>query len=233
MNKPQYDQIGIAMTCRSYEEYMRMFDLTDADLGEGAILDVAAGGSSFTAEARERGFEAYAVDPHYGSDISQWVREASDEITVSTAKLDRLKEHFRWDYYGSIERHHAGRVASLARFTEHSRQAAGSRIYIDGRLPRLPFSDNRFSFILCSHFMFLYADQFDFEFHKQSVRELMRIGRPGGKICIYPLISLQWKPYERLKELLAVVESHGSAAELKESKLPFMPGSEKFLQITV
>lgn len=232
MKKQQYEQIGVAMTCRSFDEYMRMFDLNEAQLAAGPILDVAAGGSSFTAQARERGYEALAADPHYGADVQRWILEAAQEIEVSTAKLDRLKDNFQWDYYGSLEQHRAGREASLARFREHLAKADNKAFYIDGRLPNLPFEENSFSLILCSHFLFLYAEQFGFEFHRQSIKELMRIAKPGGRICIYPLLSLQWEPYARLEELIGDIESSGGKAELLHSKLPFIPGSNHFLRIT-
>jgi hypothetical protein len=58
-----YEQLGVAMTCRSFAEYERMFDLVKSDLQKGSILDIASGASSFTAMARRHGYEAFAVDP--------------------------------------------------------------------------------------------------------------------------------------------------------------------------
>ncbi len=48
----RYEQIGVAMTCRSYEEYERMFACDFGGSKLGAILDIAGGASSFTADAR-------------------------------------------------------------------------------------------------------------------------------------------------------------------------------------
>ena len=52
---------------RSLDEYVRFFDLDIDELRGRPVLDVAAGPSSFTAEACRRGIDAVAVDPLYGS----------------------------------------------------------------------------------------------------------------------------------------------------------------------
>ncbi|OMF21674.1 methylase [Paenibacillus sp. FSL H8-0548] len=231
MIKKHYEQIGVAMTCRSYEEYVRMFDLLPEDMENGRLLDVAAGGSSFTAEANARGYSAYAVDPRYGAGIKEWIQEATEEIETSTAKLAKLQENFDWSYYESLEKHRAGRVASIERFAAHVLDAEHQERYIDGKLPELPFADDSFSLVLCSHFMFLYADQFGPEFHTKAVLELMRVCKPGGQIRIYPLVSLNWERYAELGKLLEIIEFNGGKAQLLTSHLPFIPSSTEYLKI--
>lgn len=231
MKTPYYEQIGVAMTCRSFDEYLHMFDLTPIELDRGKILDVAAGGSSFTAEATMRGYEAIAVDPRYANDVEQWIIEAGEEIDVSTAKLDKLKASFDWSYYGSVDRHRSGRELSLTKFSEHLDTVEGSGCYKAGLLPELPFEDKSFSLVLCSHFLFLYAEQFGFEFHKQSVLELMRLCQSDGEVRIYPLISLKWDTFGSLDELMDIIIQHGGKPEVMPSKLPFIPGSDKYLRI--
>lgn len=233
MSKQGYEQIGVAMTCRSYDEYIRMFDLKEADLTSGMVLDVAAGGSSFTAEAALRGCSAIAVDPRYGSGVQEWIREAAQEIETSTAKLAKIADSFDWSYYGSLEKHREGREASLQKFAADVSESAYIDRYTDGRLPNIPLNDNQFSLVLCSHFMFLYAEQFGYEFHVQSILELMRVCRPGGQIRIYPLIALNWEPYPELDQLLVTIKANGGNPELLPSKLPFIPGSDRFLRISL
>lgn len=225
LSKMFYDQVGVAMTCRGYEEYKAMFGLTEAELSAEPILDVAAGGSSFTAEARGCGFEAVAVDPRYNGNVLAWVEEAREEIESSTAKLDALKDRFDWSYYGSIDQHRRGREASLSKFASHVQSPSGALCYKGGSLPSLPFEDDEFAFVLCSHFLFLYAEQFGHSFHEESLRELMRVCKPGGTVRIYPLISLHWKPYEKLGDLMEMIRREGGSPALKSSGLPFIPGS--------
>jgi SAM-dependent methyltransferase len=231
MGKQSYEQIGVAMTCRSFEEYVRMFDLQPADLEKGLLLDVAAGGSSFTAEANAKGYSAFAVDPRYGAGIQEWIGEASEEIETSTAKLIKLQDHFDWSYYGSVENHKSGREASLELFASHVKDDKCHDCYIDGKLPELPFPDDTFSLVLCSHFMFLYASQFGPDFHEEAILELMRICKPGGQIRIYPLISLSWEPYAELEALMETIGTNGGRVELLASNLPFIPSSSQFMRI--
>ncbi|SFE97865.1 Methyltransferase domain-containing protein [Paenibacillus catalpae] len=232
MSRDVYQQVGVAMTCRGFDEYMRMFDLTEKELKLGRVLDVAGGGSSFAADAALRGYDAIAADPRYVLDTNQWIEEAAAEIDTSTAKLDKLRDYFDWSYYGSLEQHREGRLESLRRFREHLHSAEGRSRYIAGSLPGLPFRNDTFSLVLCSHFLFLYAEQFGFEFHKQSILELMRVCKPGGEVRVYPLYSLGWKPFERMDELLAAILEHGGEPELLPSRLPFIPGSSQYLRIT-
>ncbi|CAM4059553.1 class I SAM-dependent methyltransferase [Paenibacillus alkaliterrae] len=233
MSTQRYEQVGVAMTCRGYEEYVRMFDLKEADLSAGQVLDVAAGGSSFTADANERGYSAVAVDPRYGAGVQQWVMEAEQEIETSTAKLAKLADAFDWSYYGTLEQHREGRKASHARFTADVLSNDHKQNYVGGQLPDLPFSDERFSLVLCSHFMFLYANHFGPDFHVKSIFELMRICKPGGQIRIYPLISLNWELYPELERLIETINRSGATTELLPSKLPFIPGSDYFLRISL
>lgn len=233
MTQTFYEQVGVAMTCRGFEEYQAMFALREDELIRGAILDVAGGGSSFTAEARARGMEAFAVDPRYEGDVMRWIDQARGEIDVSTAKIDALKEKFDWSYYGSVDRHREGRVASLNKFAAHVQSPGGPSIYRGGALPELPYEDDSFALVLCSHFLFLYAEQFGLSFHKESIRELKRVCKPGGVIRIYPLLSLKWEPYEGLEELLEMVRAEGGTPVLRTSHLPFIPGSNQMLEIVM
>lgn len=231
MSKSVYEQAGVAMTCRGFAEYQAMFNLLEEELAAGPILDVAGGGSSFTAEARRKGYEAMAADPRYAGDVEAWIQEAHVEIEVSTAKLDGLKDRFDWSYYGSLENHRSGREKSLGMFAAHVSSAEGGHRYIGGSLPELPFENDMFSLVLCSHFLFLYAEQFGYEFHEASIRELIRVCKPGGTVRVYPLISLHWKPYEKLDELMEAIRKAGGTPEIRESRLPFIPGSDRMLVI--
>jgi hypothetical protein len=233
MSKQRYEQAGVAMTCRSFKEYERMFNLTEAELKAGPILDVAAGGSSFTAEACRLGYRATAVDPRYGAETEAWIAEATAEIDTSTAKLTQLQGELDWSYYGSPEQHKAGRIRSIQLFAEDVKAAGHTTRYAAGRLPALDFADHAFSLVLCSHFLFLYAEQFGAEFHQQAVFELMRICKPGGQVRIYPLLTLGWEPYPFLDELIRAIEALGARAELVRSSLPFIPGSDKMLRISL
>ena len=100
-----YEQVGVAMTCRSYGEYEKMFLLEDDCLKKGKILDVAAGASSFVAEANERGYDAVAIDPLYNLTVEQMTLHGQKEMKEVTEKLAKNMSFFSWDSYKNLEQH--------------------------------------------------------------------------------------------------------------------------------
>ncbi len=228
-----YPQTGVAVTCRSFREYEAMFALDDGALAGGPTLDVAGGASSFAAEARARGARVVSADPRYAKSAAALYAESLEEIASSTAKLERAKDRFDWTYYGSIEAHRANRERSLERFVADYRAEteAGSAAYVSAALPKLPFDDGTFALTLCSHFLFLYEEQFTHEFHRDALLELYRVARPGGEVRVYPLYTLRHERYPGLDDLIREFESAGAAVRLLPSRLPFISGSTELLAI--
>ncbi|WP_170318209.1 methylase [Paenibacillus thalictri] len=227
----RYEQVGVAMTCRSFAEYERMFDLDEELLSRGPILDVAAGASSFTAEARSKGYEAMAVDPQYALTRDELYANGREEIEVSTAKLAKLQHQYDWSFYGNIDLHKQGRLRSLETFIADFNSVNGEKVYRNGRLPHLPLEESRYALILCSHFLFLYHHQFNYEFHRDAVLGLLGLCRPGGEIRLYPVFTLSWVAYPCMERLLADLHQAGAETAFLPSKLPFIPGSGELLQV--
>ncbi|TVY06658.1 class I SAM-dependent methyltransferase [Paenibacillus cremeus] len=227
--KRKYEQIGVAMTCRSYEEYVRMFALREEMLGSGPILDVSAGASSFVAYACGRGKQAVAADPLYRMAVEEIREHGRQEIETSTAKLAGLEDRFDWTFYGSLDQHQAMRERSLQRFVTDYELDTDHQRYIAAGLPSLPFESNTFELVMCSHFLFLYHEQFDYSFHRDAVKELFRVCRPGGEVRIYPIYTLGWERYPHLDLILEELRVEGAEASVLRSGLPFIPGSTELL----
>jgi ubiquinone/menaquinone biosynthesis C-methylase UbiE len=226
-----YEQVGVAMTCRSYTEYEKMFVLEKEDLQQDVILDVAGGASSFTAAAKSKGIKAFAVDPLYNKSIPEMAEFGRNEITLSTEKLVMLEQSFDWSYYGSPELHREHRLSSLDLFMADYSKEDAVNTYFPSALPELPFAANSFSLILCSHFLFLYQEQFDYTFHINAVIEMLRVCRAGGQIRIYPIFDFKRLPYPYLERFMRQLQEHGARTELIPSKLPFITGSTHYLKI--
>lgn len=224
-----YPQAGVAVTCRSYREYAAMFALDEAALARGPVLDAAGGASSFAAEAAERGLDVKAADPRYALPADALYAESAREIETSTGKLAKLRESFDWTFYGSLDAHRAGREASLERFIRHYRENGTHGVYVPASLPSLPFADGTFALALCSHFLFLYEEQFDAAFHTAALRELYRVLAPGGELRVYPLASLRFARYGAMSEIESALSSWGAVVDELPSRLPFIPGSTHLL----
>ena len=65
--KDRIELSDVVLLGRTFEEYCRYFQLSDVELRHATTLDLGAGVSSFSAEARDRGYVVLAADPHLSS----------------------------------------------------------------------------------------------------------------------------------------------------------------------
>jgi hypothetical protein len=227
--KRQYPQQGFAMTCRSYAEYSGMFDLREQSLQGVKILDAAGGASSFTAEVRALGADAYAADPLYAYAPGQLAERGREEIRESAGKLAVLADLYDWSFYGSLENHQRVRLEALGRFLQDYEANVRNGRYVEAALPDLPFADGEFDLVLCSHFLFLYREQLGEAFHRMALKELLRVCRKGGSVRIYPLVDLSFGEFPGLSEWTAELEAAGVRMNRVPARLRFLPGSSEFL----
>jgi hypothetical protein len=227
----KYEQKGVAMTCRSFKEYKDIFNLNDELLQKGSVLDVAAGASSFTKELNDRGYPAFAIDPLYENAVEVLQQRGQREIEESTRKLAQVSQNYSWDYYGSLEHHQEQRKRSLSLFIEDYERYKDSGRYTPATLPAFPFPDNTFSLILCSHFLFLYEEQFSFDFHYSALKELVRICDESGEIRIYPLVGFDGEPYKKLDELIEKLEHNGIKVEFVTTEFRFLKKASQIMKL--
>jgi len=71
--------------------------------------------------------------------------------------------------------------------------------YVARELPELPFADDEFDLTLVSYLLFAYQERFDYEFHRDSILEIMRVTR--GEARIYPTVTFEAKPSEYIPML--------------------------------
>ncbi|MFC5471693.1 methyltransferase domain-containing protein [Cohnella suwonensis] len=225
---PEYPQTGVASTCRSYEEYVAMFGLTEKTIGTGPVLDVAGGASSFVARLNAKGVPAIAADPYYEGMTEDVIAAAREEIVTSSAKIAAMAGNFDWSFYGSPAAHRSMRENSLELFAAHFREDRTK--YVAASLPRLPFEDGTFALATCSHFLFLYAESFGQAFHAEAIAELLRVLKPGGELRIYPLVSLRWEPCAFLDDMLEELKGLADA-EFLPTELPFTPVRSRVLRL--
>jgi hypothetical protein len=102
--------------------------------------------------------------------------------------------------------------------------------YVAGELPRLSFADGEFDLALVSYFLFAYQDQLGYEFHRQSMLEIMRVTR--GEARIYPTVTFEAQPSEYIPMLQAdPVLERFAFTEIK-TNFEFLVNSNSFLRVT-
>lgn len=212
---------------RTFAEYMSMFNLSREELKGRRILDCPAGACSFTAIAGELGAEVTAADIAYYHPFEQLVAKGLADIDHAMIQMEKAKQNYQWDYFQSVAGLRNYRLQALADCKTDMEKHPHR--YVPAVLPELPFEDKEFDITLSAHFLFMYADRLDYEFHLQALKELMRVTKE--EIRIFPLTDLSCKRYEHLDKLIAFIESQGYSADEVTVNYEFQQGANSMLMI--
>lgn len=212
---------------RSFEEYTKFFALEPAALRRRAVLDVAAGPASFTAEAARLGIDAVAVDPHYVDSAGELTRQIGDDYERMFAQMRTKSQLFRLKSFPSLAAAASDRRTAATRFLADYENNARHGRYVRGALPHLPFLDGAFDLVLCAHLLFIYAVHFDFEWHVAACTELARVS--NGEVRIHPVCGADGRPYAELARLRSAMAERGIATMVTRVPYEFFAGSHSTL----
>jgi hypothetical protein len=212
---------------RSYDEYVRMFNLKDEDLN-GTILGCADGPAGFNAEMYHRGCRVISCDPIYRftrRQLKTQIKRASVKIIEQTKKN---MDNFMWSSIGSIKELRQIRHSAMRKFLDDFEGGKQQGRYIVAELPVLPFDDGAFDVALCSHFLFLYSDRLSLDFHRKSIAQLCRV---ANDVRIFPLIDLDLKPSPYVQPVASNLEKDGFTVSVERVNYEFQRGGNKMLRI--
>ena len=217
----------VVLLGRTFDEYARYFALDLEALRGCSVLDVASGVSSFCAEANAQGIHATAFDLIYDvspDEIQSRCEPDLDQVTRNIA----LAKTYKWDFYQSPAGMRRYRERAYQGFLTDYRTQRGAR-YVAGQLPRLPFADGQFDVTLTSYLLFVYEEHFDYEFHKRSVIEMMRVTKDEAR-C-YPVVTFEAKPCAYIDRLQSDPDLQHLTFEQVRTDFEFLIGSNAFLRI--
>jgi len=223
----RYELSDVLPWGRSFEEYVRMFGLSEDDLNR-IILGCADGPAGFNAQMNRRGRRVVSCDPIYRftrRQLNSRIEQACAEIIEQTKKNIG---NFVWSSITSIEELRKTRMSAMEQFLEDYDDGKKQGRYIDAELPILPFDDNTFDIALCSHFLFLYSDRLSLEFHRQSIEQLCRVAR---EVRIFPLIDLDLRPSPYVRPIAHYLETEGFAVSIERVGYEFQRGGNEMLRI--
>jgi len=212
---------------RNLEEYRAMFALDDGEL-ERPILGCGDGPSSFNAQVTKSGGNVVSIDPVYGfakEEIARRIRETAVTVLEQVAQNEGA---YVWKEIGSLAGLERVRMAAMAEFLEDYDRGRAQGRYVEASLPHLPFGDGAFALVLCSHFLFLYGDRFDLEFHLAAVSEMCRV---GNEVRIFPLLDLKGEPSRHLKPLREHLERNGWSCSVETVGYEFQKGADAMLRV--
>lgn len=211
---------------RSLAEYQLMFHLTPEDI-ERKILDVASGPASFNAEMYQLGHLVTSIDPVYEFSCQE-IQQRFDECVDNIVEQVRTSsKNWVWNYHKSPEDLRSNREKALAIFLADYERGKAEQRYIPGELPNLPINEY-YDLVLCSHFLFLYSEQFDCEFHRYSILDLLK---RSHEVRIFPLLTLDLKRSPYLEQILQELHQLGYSTKIIEVDYELQRGGNEMLKI--
>lgn len=217
----------VVLLGRTFEEYCGYFLLEPAKLKGKRVLDVAGGVSSFCAEGNAASIHVTSFDPIYKMTPEAIERRSRPDLDHVISAVRGLPT-YRWTAYRDPEHVRELREKALNRFLPD--YAAHRERYIAGELPALPFVDQEFDLTLVSYFLFVYQDHFSYEFHRDSIRELMRV--TNGELRIYPTVTFEAERSKYLDRLESDPACSAYRFEEIRTQFEFLANSNSFLRVT-
>jgi hypothetical protein len=213
---------------RSLDEYIQMFNLTDADR-QKSILSVGDGPASFNAEGTRLGYCIQSIDPLYVFTAAQ-IRQRFDAVVDNIIEqIEQTPQDWVWRYHDSPQGLRKNRERVIQQFCEDYELGRSQGRYEVGELPQLKYSNDEYELGLSSHFLFLYSDHFDENFHFDSICEMLRVCQ---EVRIFPLLTLMLKPSPHLPAIVQKLEKKGYRCEILRVAYELQRGGNQMLKIT-
>ncbi|MCZ6527532.1 MAG: SAM-dependent methyltransferase, partial [Candidatus Dadabacteria bacterium] len=95
-------------------------------------------------------------------------------------------------------------------------------------LPSLEFQDGTFDLALCSQFLFLYSDHYDYNVHKAAVYEMLRVSEEAR---IFPLLDLMLNRSPHIDPLIEELERDGFVVKIKKVPYEIQRGGNQMLWV--
>ncbi|QDF28667.1 methyltransferase domain-containing protein [Halarcobacter anaerophilus] len=212
---------------RNFEEYKAMFSLNTTDLSS-SILGCADGPSSFNAEATKKNISVISFDPIFQFTKNEIKQRILDTAETVMKEVEQNKGTYIWKNISSVNELKNVRILAMTKFLEDYEAGKKEGRYIEGSLPNLPFEKKSFNLVLCSHFLFLYSEHLDLDFHLNAVLEMCSV---GNEVRIFPLLDLKGNRSEYLKPLTEHLKKAGYQYKVEIVDYEFQKGGNEMLRI--
>lgn len=212
---------------RTFDEYIDMFNLQNENLKDKKLLDCPAGACSFTALGRNNGLDVKACDIAYTFETNDLYNKGQQDVAHAIEKMELSKSNYNWNYFKNTSELKTHRLQALEDCTEDMKKYPESYRYVS--LPELPYEDNEFDILLSAHFLFMYSDRLDYQYHIQTINEMLRVTRE--EIRIFPLINLEGKRYEYLNDVIKYLNELGYITEEIKVDYEFQTNANTMLSI--
>jgi hypothetical protein len=213
---------------RSFDEYVRMFDLSAADLSL-RILGCGDGPAAFNVGLTARGGRIVSCDPIYAFSAREIEGRIAATYEKVMAQLRANVGDYVWTEFSGPEDVGATRMAAMREFLADYETGRAAGRYVTAALPELPFADGAFDLALVSHFLFLYAAQLDAEFHARSLLELLRVAR---QVRVFPILTLDGRPYPDMAAVRTKLVEAGVKIAIRKVPYEFQKNGKEMLVLS-
>jgi hypothetical protein len=93
----------------------------------------------------------------------------------------------------------------------------------------MPFVDREFDLTLVSYLLFAYQYRFDYEFHRDSILEIIRVTR--GEARVYPTVTSEAQPSEYVPRLQSDPALQALEFTEIETDFEFLVNSNSYLRV--
>lgn len=114
----------------------------------------------------------------------------------------------------------------VADYSQHAQER-----YVPTDYPASTFKDKGFTISLISHFLFLYEDLLDYNFHKRTLRELTRI--TSKEIRIFPIVNLRGVRSSYVDRLPNDNDFHNLRKAISKVNYEFMSNANELLTVYI
>ena len=227
MSDKQFKLDDIVLIGRTFAEYHSLFALDNTN-ADDVILDAAAGVSSFCAEANAAGFHVTASDQIYRFAAETIAAQCANDLDTVLDKLPDVADMYVWETIPDLPRLKTERQRAYTIFINDFRRHGHNR-YVPTTYPRSAFKDNQFTLTLVSHFLFLYDEHLNYDFHKATIQELLRI--TSREIRLFPLVNLRYQQSRFVTQIINDPDFASHTFEIVRVDYEFLKGGNEMLVI--
>lgn len=211
---------------RSLDEYQKVFNLSEGDLTT-RILGVGDGPASFNAEMMQRGHSVTSLDPLYRCSAEEITRQFYSVVDDIIQQVKSTPENWVWTYHQSPDDLRKNREQALVYFAKDYESGKRQGRYRIGELPHLRgIEDQSYDLALCSHFLFLYSDHVDGDFHQAAIQEMLRV---ATEIRVFPLLTLDRKKSVYVDPVIQMLQAKGYKVGIQQVEYELQRGGNEML----
>ncbi len=212
---------------RSFDEYQRMFALTDKDLAQ-RIIGCGDGPASFNADMAQRGHPVVSFDPLYQWNAAQIQARIAVTYDNVIGQTRQNQAKFIWTSIRSLDELGQIRLSAMRKFLADLDQGKREGRYVAGELPGLPFANQAFELALCSHFLFMYSDNLSLAFHQQAIEAMLRVAQ---EVRIFPILTYNADPSPYVAPVMETLTQSGYQVSIETVPYEFQRGANEMLRI--